>query len=60
MNKNNIIEVAEALYREKNPKSTMDTPSSAYEIVENWAREWRSSGSKHTLYDWIRINKNTK
>jgi hypothetical protein len=32
MDKNDIIKVAEALYKEKNPNSKMDTPSFAYDV----------------------------
>jgi hypothetical protein len=58
MNKNNVIEVAESLYREKNPRSKMDTPSFAYETVEKWKNEWMVSKSPLLLYDWIKFNKN--
>lgn len=60
MNKNDTIQVAEALYREKNPNSKMDTPSFAYEIVERWRNEWNSVSSELTLYDWIKANKEIK
>ena len=56
-NKNDTIQVAEQLYREKNPNSNMDTPSMVYEIVEKWKSEWNNSGSDLTLYDWIKDNK---
>ena len=34
------ISVAEKLYKKINPKSTMDVPSSAYELTEKWFNEW--------------------
>lgn len=60
MNKNDIIEVAETLYREMNPDSKMNTPSFAYETVEKWKKEWNISKSPLSLYDWIKLNKNIK
>lgn len=60
MNKNDVIEVAEGLYREKNPHSKMDTPSFAYETVEKWKNEWMISKSPLSLYDWIKLNKDIK
>ena len=60
MDKNDIIEVAEALYKEKNPNSKMDTPSFAYETVKKWKNECNISKSPLSLYDWIKLNKNIK
>jgi hypothetical protein len=57
MNKNDVIEVANALYREKNPNSKMDTPSFAYENVEKWKKEWNLTETPLSLYDWIKLNK---
>ena len=52
-----IIQVAEQLYREKNPNTTMDVPSRVYELVEKWFHEWNDSRSNLTLYEWIKNNK---
>ena len=60
MNQNDVIEVAEALYKEKNPNSNMNIPSFAYETVEKWKNEWVVSRSSLSLYEWIKINKNIK
>lgn len=57
---NDIITVAEKLYRERNPNSTMDVPSFAYEIVEKWNKEYLQSNSDLSLYDWIKLNKTIK
>ncbi len=57
---NDIIEVAERLYREMNPHSLQDVPSFAYERVEKWSLEWLQSKSNLTLYDWIKENKQIK
>jgi hypothetical protein len=52
------LKVAEKLYREANPKGTMDTPSSVYEKVEQWHKEWvKASMNNNTrldLYSWIK------
>ena len=37
---NNIIQVAEQLYREANPTSTMEPPSLVYEAIENRYKRW--------------------
>jgi hypothetical protein len=60
MNKYDVIEVADALYKEKNPNSKMNTPSFAYETVEKWKNEWMISKSLLSLYDWIKLNKDIK
>ncbi len=60
MNKNDTIEVAKKLYYEKNPNTKRDVPSFAYEITENWKKEWSNSQSELTLYDWIKKNKKMK
>ena len=57
---NNLVKVAEKLYREKNPKSTWDVPSFAYELVEKWRIEWLQSDQDISLYDWIKQNKTLK
>jgi len=57
MNKNDTIQVAEKLYYEVNPTTKMDVPNSAYELTEKWRKQWNESGSKLTLYDWIKENK---
>ena len=60
MNNNDIIQVAEKLYREKNPESKMDVPSFAYETVEKWAKEWFFTNSELSLHEWIKQNKKLK
>jgi hypothetical protein len=60
MNNNNLVQVAEKLYREMNPESKMDVPSFAYEIVEKWRIEWLQSNQDISLYDWIKQNKTLK
>jgi hypothetical protein len=51
------IEVAERLYRLKNPQSKMDCPSYVYEIVEKWRREWYQADTQLSLFDWCVQNK---
>lgn len=60
MDNNDVIQVAEKLYREKNPESKMDVPSFAYEFVEKWAKEWFFANSELSLYEWIKQNKELK
>lgn len=57
---NDIIEVAEKLYKEMNPNSVRDTPSFAYERVEEYYSEWIQTKSDLTLYDWIKLNKRNR
>lgn len=54
MDNNDVIQVAEKLYREKNPRSKMDVPSFAYELVEQCKHEWIQSNSVLSLYEWIK------
>ncbi len=54
MNKNSIIEVAEKLYYEANPKTKMDVPSFAYEQVENAEKRRVAASSTLNLYDWCK------
>lgn len=60
MDNNDVIQVAEKLYREKNPESKMDVPSFAYEFVETWRCEWIASNSVLSLYEWIKQFKEIK
>ena len=59
MNQYDVVEVANALYREKNPNTKMDTPSSVYEIVEKWKNEWMTTKTPLSLYKWIKLNKDS-
>ena len=54
---NDCFQVAEAIYYEVNPKTSMCVPNSAYLLTEKWEKEWIQSGSKLDLYDWIHKNK---
>jgi len=57
IDENNLTQVAELLYYEKNPDTKMDVPSFAYELVEKWRIEWLQSKSELTFYNWIKANK---
>lgn len=57
MDENDFILVAERLYREINPESKMNVPSRVYEIFNEWYKEWISSRSTYTFYQWVLINK---
>ena len=46
-----IIEVAEKLYYDINPKSKMDVPSIFYERVENEFKKWSESRVNISFYD---------
>src|SRR5574343_192240 len=59
MNKNDVIDVAEKLYYERNPNTKMDVPTSAYRQVEKWKEEWEKNSRYMTLYDWIKRYKRT-
>ena len=54
---NNLYWVAETLYKEQNPNTRMDVPSSVYETVKRWRDEWSQSGSELTFYAWCKENK---
>ena len=60
MDSNDVIQVAEKLYYEKNPNTKMDVPSFAYELVEEWRHEWLQSNSVMSLYEWIKQFKELK
>lgn len=57
---NDVIYVAEKLYREVNPESKMDVPSIIYEKAEAFKKEWLKTSSTLTLEQWIRLNKSRK
>lgn len=52
-----VVEIAETLYRQANPESKMDTPSSVYESVESWNREWQKDTTDIDFISWINKNK---
>ena len=54
MDENNVISVAERLYKEANPTTKMDVPSYAYEVVEKEMLEWLMAKSEITLYQWCK------
>ena len=58
MNKTaDYMEVAERLYYHINPTTKMDVPSSAYEMVERWYKEWLQIDTELDLFDWCIKNK---
>lgn len=52
-----VIEVAENIYKEINPGTTMDVPAIVYEALEQAWEDWRSTGSFviMSFYDYCRI-----
>lgn len=50
-----VIKVAERLYREANPDTKMDTPSFIYEQVEKAKKRKVEAGSNLSLYDWCEM-----
>jgi len=48
-----VIKVAERLYREENPNTNMDTPSYVYEKVEKSKKRKSEANSELSLYDWF-------
>ena len=57
---NDIIKVAEKLYYEANPTTTMDVPSFAYEQVERANKRRIKSNSELNLYDWCKMELSIK
>lgn len=51
---NDVIKVAEKLYKEANPNTRMDTPSFAYEKVEEMNKKRIEAMSNISLYDWCK------
>lgn len=51
------MDVAEKLYRYKNPTSKMCTPNSAYINMEKWHYEWQKESTELNLFDWVIKNK---
>ncbi len=50
----NVIHVADMLYYEANPNTTMDVPSFVYEQVEMANRRRLLANSTLNLYDWCK------
>lgn len=50
------MDIAEKLYHLKNPNTTKDTPSFAYEIIKKWYNEWQKTEDKD-FYLWCITNK---
>jgi hypothetical protein len=48
-----LISIADKLYREQNPTGTMCTPNSVYiKVLENWYPEYVESKSELDFYDY--------
>ena len=48
-----LISIADKLYREQNPTGTMCTPNSVYiTVLENWYPKYVESKSKLDFYDY--------
>ena len=57
--RDNVIEVAERLYKEINPNTRMDTPSWVYEKVERLKKLKALEGSDLDLYTYCKqLSKN--
>lgn len=53
-----LISVADKLYKDMNPETKMDTPSMVYEIIINkWYPEFNQSDSDLNFFDWCLLNK---
>jgi hypothetical protein len=49
----NLISIADKLYREKNPQGTMCTPNSVYiTVVEKWYPKYLESQTDLNFYNW--------
>lgn len=56
-----LISVADRLYRRANPDGKMDTPSSVYvTVLERWYPEFQKSESLLEFFDWCILNKQKK
>jgi hypothetical protein len=48
-----LISIADKLYREQNPTETMCTPNSVYiTVLEKWYPKYLESKSELDFYDW--------
>jgi len=51
-----LLSIADKLYREQNPTGTMCTPNSVYiTVLEKWHPKYVESKSKLDFYDWCII-----
>jgi hypothetical protein len=56
-----LISVAEKLYKHMNPETKRDTPSMVYEIViDKWYPEFKHSDSELNFFEWCLLNKQAK
>lgn len=59
MDKNELISIADRLYKHVNPESKKDTPSSVYvTVIEKWHPEYCNEKSNLNFFDWCLKNKN--
>lgn len=59
--KEELISVADRLYRHVNPETKMDTPSGVYvTVIEKWYPEFQKSGSTIDFFDWCLLMKQPK
>ena len=55
-----LISIADKLYREQNPTGTMCTPNSVYiTVLENWYPKYVESKSELDFYDYCYKTSNT-
>jgi hypothetical protein len=48
-----LVSIADKLYREQNPNGTMCTPNTVYiRVIEKWYPKYVESKSKLDFYDW--------
>ena len=51
----NLLSIADKLYREQNPTGTMSTPNSVYiTVIEKWYPLYLTSENKLDFYDWCK------
>jgi hypothetical protein len=61
LSKEELISVADKLYKYVNPETKMDTPSGVYVIViEKWYPEFQKSESNIEFFDWCILMKQSK
>lgn len=56
-----LISIADRLYKRVNRETKMDTPSSVYvTVIEKWYPEFQKSESLLEFFDWCILNKQKK
>ena len=61
LTREDLISVADKLYKHMNPETKRDTPSMVYEIVvDKWYPEFQKSETLLDFFNWCLLNKQAK